>query len=55
MPSPIKTIYKKFIFRLYRNWKKKKGAWAISFFVVFVIGLFETLIYAISSHLISDL
>ena len=30
-PSPIKTIYKKFIFRLYRNWKKEEGAGAISF------------------------
>ena len=25
-PSPIKTIYRKFIFRFYRNWKKKEGA-----------------------------
>ena len=24
-PFPIKTIYKKFIFRLYRNWKKGGG------------------------------
>ena len=29
--SPIKTIYKKFIFRLYRNWKKEEGAGARSF------------------------
>ena len=32
-PSSIKTIYKKFIFRLYRNWKKEKGAGARSFFL----------------------
>ena len=25
-PSPIKTIYKNFIFRLYRNWKQEEGA-----------------------------
>ena len=50
-PSPIQTIYKKFIFRLYRNWKKEEGAGAVSFFVWLVIGLFETLICAISSHL----
>ena len=30
-PSPIKTIYKKFIFRLYRNRKKEEGAVARSF------------------------
>ena len=29
-PFPIKTIYKKFIFRLYRNWKKEEGAGARS-------------------------
>ena len=28
---PIKTIYKKFIFRLYRNWKKEEGAGTRSF------------------------
>ena len=28
--SPIKTIYKKFIFKLYRNWKKEEGAGARS-------------------------
>ena len=28
---PIKTIYKKYIFRLYRNWKREEGAGAISF------------------------
>ena len=30
-PSPIKTMYKKFIFRLCRNWKKEEGAGARSF------------------------
>ena len=45
-PSPIKTICKKFIFGLYRNWKMEKGAGARCFFVWFVIGLFETLICA---------
>ena len=30
-PLPIKTIYKKIIFRLYRNWKKEEGAGARSF------------------------
>ena len=30
-PSPIKTIYMKIIFRLYRNWKKEEGAGARSF------------------------
>ena len=29
--SPIKTICKKFIFRLYRNWKMEEGAGARSF------------------------
>ena len=24
-PSPIKTVYKNFIFRLYRNWKKENA------------------------------
>ena len=47
-PSHIKTIYKNFIFRLYRNWKKDEGAGARSFFVRFVIGLFETLICGIA-------
>ena len=32
-PSPIKTTYKKLIFRLYKNWKKEEGAGA-SFFCV---------------------
>ena len=35
-PSPIKTIYKNFIFRLYRNWKKEEGAGARSFLCVCV-------------------
>ena len=26
-PSPIKTIYKNFIYKLYRNWKKGGGRW----------------------------
>ena len=30
-PSPIKTIYLKFIFRLYRNWRKEEDAGAGSF------------------------
>ena len=30
-PSPIKTIYKKFMFTLYRNWKMEEGAGARSF------------------------
>ena len=30
-PPHIKTIYKIFIFRLYRNWKKEEGAGARSF------------------------
>ena len=35
-PSPIKTIYKIFIFRLYRNQKLKKGGgnWGKIFFCV---------------------
>ena len=33
-PSPIKTIYKKFIFRLYRNCKTEEGAGARSFCVM---------------------
>ena len=53
-PSPIKTIYKNFIFRLYRNWKKEEGAGARSFFVWFVIGLFETLICAIAEDKVCD-
>ena len=53
-PSPIKTIYKKFIFRLYRNWKKEEGARAKSFFVWFVIELFETLICAIAEDKVCD-
>ena len=52
--SPIKTIFKKFIFRLYRNWKKEKGARARSFFVRCVIGLFETLICAIAEDKVCD-
>ena len=52
--SPIKTIYKNFIFRLYRNWKKEEGAGARSFFVWFVIGLFETLICAIAEDKVCD-
>ena len=53
-PSPIKTIYRKFIFRLYRNWKKEEGAGARSFFVWSVIGLFETLICAIAEDKVCD-
>ena len=53
-PSPIKTIYKNFIFMLYRNWKKDEGAGARSFFVWFVIGLFETLICAIAEDKVCD-
>ena len=53
-PSPIKTIYKNFIFRLYRNWKKEGGAGARSFFVWLVIGLFETLICAIAEDKVCD-
>ena len=53
-PSPIKTIYKNFIFRLYRNWKKEAGTGARSFFVWFVIGLFETLICAIAEDKVCD-
>ena len=53
-PSPIKTIYKNFIFRLYRNWKKEEGAGESSFFVWFVIGLFETLICAIAEDKVCD-
>ena len=30
-PFPIKTICKKFIFRLYRNWKKEEGTGTRSF------------------------
>ena len=44
----------KFIFRLYRNWKKEEGAGASSFFVWFVIGLFETLICAIAEDKVCD-
>ena len=53
-PFPIKTIYKKFMFRLYRNWKKEEGAGARSFFVFCVIGLFETLICAIAEDKVCD-
>ena len=53
-PSPIKTIYKNFIFRLYINWKKEEGAGARSFFVWFVIGLFETLICARAEDKVCD-
>ena len=50
----FKTIYKNFIFRLYRNWKKEEGAGARSFFVWFVIGLSETLICAIAEDKVCD-
>ena len=50
-PSPIKTIYKEFIFRLYRNWKKEEGK---IFFVWFETGLFETLICAIAEDKVCD-
>ena len=53
-PSPIKTIYKKFIFRLYRSWQKGGGRWGKIFFVWFVVGLFETLIYAIAEDKVCD-
>ena len=53
-PSPIKTIYKKFIIRLYRNWKKGRGRWGKIFFVWFVIGLFETSICAIAEDKVCD-
>ena len=53
-PSPIKTIYKKFIFRFYRNWKKGRERWGKVFFVWFVIGLFETLIFAIAEDKVCD-
>ena len=53
-PSPIKTIYKKFMFRLYRNWKKEEGAGGKIFFVWCVIGLFETLICAIAEDKVCD-
>ena len=52
--SPIKTIYLKFIFRLYRNWKKEEDAGAGSFFAWFAIGLFETLICAIAVDEVCD-
>ena len=53
-PSPIKTIYKRFIFRLYRNWKKGGGRWGKIFFVWFVIWLFETLMSAIAEDKVCD-
>ena len=53
-PSPIKSIYLKFIFRLYRNWKKEEDAGAGSFFAWIVIGLFETLICAIAHDKVCD-
>ena len=53
-PPPIKTIYKNFIFRLYRKWKKEEGTGARSVFVWFVIGLFETLICAIAEDKVCD-
>ena len=53
-PSPIKTVHKKFIFRLYRNWKKQEGGWARSFFVWIVIGLFQTLICAVAEDKVCD-
>ena len=53
-PSTIKTIYKNFIIRLYRNWKKGGGSWVKIFFVWFVIGLFETSICAIAEDKICD-
>ena len=51
---PIKTIYLKFIFRLYRNRKNEEDAGAGSFFAWFVIGLFETLICAIADDKVCD-
>ena len=53
-PFPIKTIYKKFIFKLYRNKKKGGGCWGKIFFVWLVIGLFETLICAIAENKVCD-
>ena len=53
-PSPIKTIYLKFIFRLYRNWRKEEDPGAGSFFAWLVIGLFETLICAIADDKVCD-
>ena len=53
-PSPIKTIYKKFIFRLYRNWKKEEGAGSRSFLCDLFIGLFETLFCAIAEDNVCD-
>ena len=53
-PSPIKTFYKNFIFRLYRNCKKEEGAGARSVFVWFVIWLFETLICAVAEDKVCD-
>ena len=53
-PSPFKTIYNNFIFRLYRNWKKGGGRWGKIVFVWFVIGLFETLICAITEDKVCD-
>ena len=52
-PSPIKTIYKKFIFKLYRNWKKKGTALGQYLFCVicnWAVWNFD-LCYLISSHL----
>ena len=43
-PSPIKTIFKKFICSLYRNWKRKRALGQDLFFVWYVIGLFEPFI-----------
>ena len=48
---PIQTIFKKFIFRLYR---KEEGAGARSFLCDLFIGLFETLIYAIAEDNVCD-
>ena len=53
-PPPIKTVYKKFIIRLYRNWKKGEGRWGKIFFVSFVIELFETSICAVAEDKVCD-
>ena len=46
--SPIRTIYKEFIIRLYRNKKKGGGRWGKIFFMWFIIDLFETSMCAIA-------
>ena len=52
-PSPIKTIYKKFIIGLYRNWKRRRVQGQDLFYLI-CIGLFETSMCAIAEDKVCD-